>query len=146
MSNMLLRDSDAVAMKSSLEARFPLIDRRIVEFSLQIPFEYQIQDSTSLGGRNYSKNGLKRILRVRLSTNYHQIYSITINVFNCNQYLVKKPLAGLLENTFNQPSEIFEPKEITKHYNQWRKDNSHWKKVWSIFILDQWYKNVFKLN
>ena len=146
MSNMLLRDSDAVAMKSSLEVRFPLIDKRIVEFALRIPPSYQTLGSNTLGARTYDKDGLKRILKDAfikdlppslLNRSKKGFQLPTVNWMN-------GPLKGFLEDSFSNPSEIFDKNEIMKTYKYWKSNQSEWKKVWSVFILDMWYKEVYK--
>ncbi len=43
MSNMLLRDSDAVGMHNSLEIRTPFVDKKILKFVLSIPDKYKVE-------------------------------------------------------------------------------------------------------
>jgi asparagine synthase (glutamine-hydrolysing) len=145
MSNMLLRDSDAVAMCHSLEVRFPIIDNRLVNFALQMPAEYLIENLNQATQRNYVTRGLKRMLRDAF------IDVLPIDIFNQSKRGFQLPvhqwlqtgLKPLLENTIYNPCELFNRSELERLYQQGNFTVAEFKKVWGIFILDQWYKHVF---
>jgi asparagine synthase (glutamine-hydrolysing) len=44
MSDLLLRDCDAMSMSHSIEVRLPFLDHRIVEFALSLPPENKIKN------------------------------------------------------------------------------------------------------
>jgi asparagine synthase (glutamine-hydrolysing) len=145
MGNMLLRDSDAVAMKNSLEVRFPLIDKRLVEFVYTLPQEYLIQDLKHKGGRNYRKDGWKRILRdafcqelpMEILDRNKKGFQLPTNVW------LNGVLKDVLQDTIHHPSDLFNAKEVRKSFHEWKKNNFRWKEIWSIFILDRWIKDVY---
>jgi asparagine synthase (glutamine-hydrolysing) len=146
MGNMLLRDSDAVAMKNSLEVRFPLIDKRLVEFVYTLPQEYLIQNINLPGGRNYQLDGWKRVLRDAFKED------LPDRILNRNKrgfqlptiHWLKGPLKEFLEDSTLNPSYFFNLSAVKKSYNRWLKNPDKWKEIWSIFILDRWYKSMMK--
>jgi len=144
MGNLLLRDSDAVAMKSSLEVRFPLIDKRLVELAHTIPLDYLINNNSKNSGRNYIKDGWKKVLvdafrtdlPDELFTRNKRGFQLPINVW------LNSSLKDIMLDSMELPSEIFNSQKVKLIYNQWKSNNKYWKGVWSVLMLDQWHKNV----
>ena len=145
MGNLLLRDSDAVAMSSSLEVRFPLISKDIIEFAYRMPAEYLILDLSIAKQRNYEKSGLKRMLR--------DAFVNELPPFGFNQSKrgfqlpvadwLRTSLKGHLEDTIFNPSEIFDKRNLARLYRNGNYQSINFKLLFSIMILDQWYKQVF---
>lgn len=144
MSNMLLRDSDAVAMKNSLEVRFPLIDKRIVELAFQLPINYLINQN-NLGSRNYLDGGLKKIMRDAFKDH------LPLAFFNQNKRGFQLPiqkwmntsLHSILQDTIMNPHEIFDKKTLLKLFDKGHVESKSLKTLWAILILDNWMKNVY---
>lgn len=142
MSNMLLRDSDSVAMMNSLEVRFPLIDIRLVEFALQMPNKFLIKDPRPGINRNYLKSGLKQML-------FHAFEKdLPVHLYNQEKKGFQLPIyewlrtafKGKLEDTVFNPSELFNKRELVITYNHGDFSRDKTKELWSILILDQWLK------
>lgn len=143
MTNMLLRDSDAVAMKNSLEVRFPLIDYRLVEYAYAIPVDYLInKDRPNTNSRSYDKGNVKRVLRDAFLRELPDVllkrakrgFQVPIT------HWMNNPLRDMIEECIQTPSFIFDAKIIKKTYQDWKQGSVNWKKIWSFFMLDIWYK------
>lgn len=143
MTNMLLRDSDAVAMKNSLEVRFPLIDYRLVEYAYAIPLDYLINKNISnISPRSYGKGDIKRVLKDAflqelpdaLLGRTKRGFQLPIN------HWMNNPLEDMIEECVQNPCYIFEAQVVKKAYQGWKRGIVSWKKIWSFFMLDIWYK------
>jgi asparagine synthase (glutamine-hydrolysing) len=146
MGNILLRDSDSVSMKHSLEVRFPLIDIRLTEQALKMPIEYLIADLKSCSERNYNTSGLKRMLLDAFKR------ELPPDSFNLSKKGFQVPMNNWLRTTFrpymedtiNNPSDLFNKKEIKSIYQDGVYPDYDFKKLWSILVLDHWFKKIYK--
>jgi len=143
MVNMLLRDSDAVAMKNSLEVRFPLIDYRLVEYAYKIPMSHLVKNpSTAIASRNYGHGDVKQIIRdaflqdlpAELFTREKRGFQIPTS------HWMQNPLRELIEESIQNPCTLFDKMAVKKAYKTWQNGMGSWKKIWSIFMFDIWYK------
>ncbi len=148
MGNMLLRDSDSVAMKNSLEVRFPLIDKRLVELALSMPAEYLIKDLSIAGNRNYEKSGLKRMLSDAFINELPpDVMNQTKRGFQLPTAVwLKSSLKPFLEDSIYNSSDLFSRRELSLLYNNGNYPDSHFKILYSILIFDQWYKQVYQIK
>jgi asparagine synthase (glutamine-hydrolysing) len=62
MRSMLLRDSDATSMASSLELRVPLVDLKVADFSRSCSDDFKFHGRGAKGDRRYQSTGAKRVL------------------------------------------------------------------------------------
>ncbi len=67
MSSNLLRDMDPASMTHSLEVRFPLLDKNIMEFAFSLPDHFKVDISNQPrprgeGSKSYSETGAKKVL------------------------------------------------------------------------------------
>lgn len=145
MGNMLLRDSDAVAMISSLEVRFPIIDKRIAEFAFSMPAEYLLPDNMNSSNRNYMHSNWKKLLVAAFKNDLPR------EVLNQEKRGFQLPIVNWLQNglrdivseSIQNPSPVFDKKMVTILYKKWTKKPKNWKGIWTYLMLDSWYKFVY---
>jgi len=148
MTNMLLRDSDVLAMAHSLEVRFPFIDNRLVEFAFQIPQSYLIKDIYSNAkSRSYSKDQLKRVLIDSFKANLpKELLERSKRGFQLpTEFWMRNALMERIESFVQNPSFIFDSSMVRKTFHLWKNKQISSNKMWGLLILDSWFKSISKL-
>ena len=151
MSAQLLRDMDAVSMAHSLEVRFPLIDPRIVSFGFSLPASFKFS------GRKMSESekdastyaaGVKRVLFDAVKAD------LPAGVGDRRKAGFKLPygrwltggLARELEGLFLSDDVLspFTPSWRKSALNKFKAGRFSGNQMWTLFVLQKWYANVFE--
>lgn len=133
--NMLLRDTDAMSMRHSLEVRVPFLDTRLVEYVLSLP-----------ESAKYSRNRPKSLL------------------IDAVRDLLPPEIIGQRKRTFTFPWEVWLRGELRERlaasFDDWSpaleahldssfartvwtdflKRRTTWSRPWSLFVLNEWTK------
>lgn len=128
---------DRASMHSSLETRAPFLDKRIIEYSWQIPIEYKIDGKS---GKKILRNILNKHIPKALTDRPKQGFSIPINQW----------LRGELFDWANQllsEERLNEYKLVNADSAQklWQEHNSlnanHGQQLWTILMLQSWFEH-----
>ncbi|MFN7974456.1 MAG: asparagine synthase (glutamine-hydrolyzing) [Acidobacteriota bacterium] len=137
LANILLRDTDAVSMASSLEVRLPLLDHRLVEFGLSIPSELKHRGGE---GKHILRAALDGIVPREVLERPKLGFSFPMAAW------LKGPLRPLADAAFS-PEVIrrrgaFEPEAMRRVYRlfyEGRGSRSPFY-VWCFTLLEAWHR------
>lgn len=132
MVDDILTKVDRASMKYSLEARVPLLDHRVVEFSMRTPLSLKVK-------KNEMKYLLKQVLYRYLPKSYtnrpKKGFSVPIEQW------VRGPLKSDIDRVFDydfiDKQKIFNPQVLRDEYENSRLTS---KQIWSIYIFQLWYE------
>ncbi len=130
----LLVKIDRATMFASIESRVPLLDNRLVEFSMSLPFEYKVRGLTQ-------KYILKRLMKGKLPD----------SIINRKKKGFGIPLTKWLQQEFRHEAETLLSKDSIDstglfnhaYINRLLKEHTskaydHRKKLWPIIVLMKW--------
>ena len=130
--NTLLRDTDTMSMRHSLEVRVPYLDHPLVEWTLRLP-------------GTAKKNGARKALLIEALGNLlpRDIALQRKRTFTLPwEYWLRGPLRARMESCFSELSPVlssFIAAEAVK--NTWREflaGRTSWSRPWSLFVLNEW--------
>ena len=133
----ILTKVDRMSMSVSLEARVPLLDTRITEFSKKIDNELKLGNNFGLG---------KFILRELLSKYLPKtLYERPKSGFGLPiERWLRNELKSWAENYFNlatlEEYEFLDKQKIMKTWEMFLKGNDLYREVWSVISLITWIK------
>ena len=134
----ILTKVDRASMSVSLEARNPLLDYRIVEYSFEIPHIYKYNNGTT-------KYLLRKILSKYVPNEFYERpkQGFTIPVYKW----LKNELYYLVEEycsvEFIKSQSLFDQEKIDKlirHFNKEVGTEYFAKFVWNLIVFQMWYK------
>lgn len=132
----LLVKVDRASMRYSLETRVPLLDKELVEFSLNVPLSFKVNEE--YGTKYLMKKTLYDMVPKDIFDRPKRGFSIPLNKWLANElrpmldkYLSKQKIeyAGLIE--YNMFKEIMDQYLAGKTYL--------YNRVWAILVLHWWY-------
>ena len=137
----LLVKLDRTTMAASIESRVPLLDNRIVEFSMALPFGYKIKGLTQ-------KYLLKRVMKGKLPG----------RIINRKKKGFGIPLTKWLQHDFRREAESVLSEESLGHSGLFNADYvarllrehvtntyDHRKKLWPLLVFVKWL-HAYKIN
>jgi asparagine synthase (glutamine-hydrolysing) len=135
----MLTKVDRMCMKSSLEARVPFLDRRIVELAYQMPASFKIN------GRD-KKHILKRTfgyLLPKVTLGYRKKgFGVPVDYWLRNE--LKDELHVLLHPAILKKQGIFNQEYIGQILNEHLAGKANHKgKLWNLFVFQKWYNQRF---
>lgn len=153
MLSRLLRDGDTTSMYSSIEVRFPLIDKRIVEYVFNLPLHWKIKnpykklnhikyEQTS----SYKADGIKHLL-------YSSFESLLPPDFGTRpkrgfHFPIKRWIDTILKDDISetlQKSKYLSNEFVQDVLKQYYIDKKiNYTKVWSLYLLEKWIKQNIK--
>ncbi len=132
MADVLLRDSDVMSMRHSLELRVPFVDRPLVEWLWRQPDQFK-------KGRGPAKSALAAamsdLLPPGLGQRRKQGFSLPFAVW------MRRELRPFLEETFSDASltqsGLFDRTPVQKYWRGFLAgdDPREWSRVWSLAVL-----------
>jgi asparagine synthase (glutamine-hydrolysing) len=133
MRNMLLRDTDVFGMAHGLEIRVPLLDQRVVDYSLRLPDEAW-----------FAESGVNKPLLVasvgRLSPDVTTSVKRGFSLPHADW--MAGPLSGLFEQAVAQSraSGLLEPAAVARVWNDFLADRHGptWSRAWALGVFGQW--------
>lgn len=134
MPNDILTKVDRASMAVSLEARVPLIDHRIVEFSWRLPHSYKVKNGS---GKHILKEVLYQYVPKELLDRPKMGFSIPIG-----QWLrgpLKDWAEDLLTTDALTATDVFNPPYVRKIWLQHQSLQVNWEyHLWDIINLQAW--------
>ena len=138
----LLYKMDIASMAFGLEVRVPYLDHNLVEFALQVPWEYKI-------GEGQQKWLMKKVLERYLPSDliYRKKWGFPAPV---GQWMLAE-LAPLVNEYLSsekvRQQGIFEPTAVQKLVNEFRAGRQyHFKRVWALLTFSMWYEQYVEQN
>lgn len=133
--NMLLRDTDAMSMRHSLEVRVPFLDHPLVELTLGLPATVK------------NRNGVRKALLIEALGDLlpKEIASQTKRTFTLPwEHWLRGPLRDRIEsgltNCDQTLSDIIDKKEVTSVWQNFLAGRTSWSRPWSLFVLNEWIR------
>lgn len=133
--NMLLRDTDTMSMRHSLEVRVPFLDHPLVELAL------------SLTAPVKSRNGVRKALLIAALGDLlpKEIVSQTKRTFTLPwEHWLRGPLRDRVEsgltNCDQTLSDIIDKKEVRSVWRNFLAGRTSWSRPWSLFVLNEWVR------
>jgi asparagine synthase (glutamine-hydrolysing) len=136
LPNDILTKVDRMSMLTSIEAREPLLDHRLVEFAARIPSGLKIR-----GG--VAKHILKRViapyLPMEVMEKRKQGFSVPLGTWL--RTVLKDDILDIL-NTGNRHG-FFDPNGIRQLCDKFfHGDDSRNHQIWALYAFELWYRNV----
>ena len=148
VSNMMMMDTlcylpddilvkvDRASMATSLEARCPILDKNIIEFAWQLPFEMKVNQS---GGKRILRQLLQKYIPPELTERKKMGFGVPIGSW------LRGPLREWAEELLNPVSidqQLYLHSSVViriwnQHLSGWR---NHDDILWSILMFQAWYK------
>lgn len=139
--NILLPDSylmktDRMTMAVGLEARVPMLDYRLVEFSFNIPPKLKVKNGIT-------KYVLRKTMNNKLPKNllWREKYGFRVPIENWISENIKQHQEEITKN--NEVKKIFNKRELNKIFNNYKKGELFYsRQVWNLICFNVWYKKV----
>jgi len=132
MTDVLLRDSDVMSMRHSLELRVPFVDRPLITWLARQPTAYK---STPGSPKSAMAQAVKDLLPPALLKRRKRGFTLPFDQW------MRGPLQPFLEETFSSASidrcGLFSTDAVQAHWRgfQSRQDTRDWSRVWSLAML-----------
>ncbi len=141
LPDMLLRDLDGMTMSQSLEARAPLLDKELMEFTWQLPLAMKARGSN----KQLLADAVKDIVPDALLKKPKTGFELPMNEWLRNGALrphleiLTSPNLKLVEDG------VLSAQGIHSVHKEFLLGHSHYLKPWTIIALEQWYQSMKKL-
>lgn len=140
MVDDILVKVDRMSMATSLEARVPLLDHRIVEFALNLPPHLKLHNGET-------KVILRRVMKDRLPESIlkkpKEGFSIPLKHWMRQE--LRPLMTDLLAPDTIRRRGYFEPETVTRwvqeHLNQ---EANHSHRLWALMVFELWHQQVFE--
>jgi len=133
--NMLLRDTDTMSMRHSLEVRVPFLDHPLVEWTLGLPAAAK------------NKNGVRKALLIEALGDLlpKEIASQTKRTFTLPwEHWLRGPLrdrvGSALTNCDQILGDIIDKTEVRSVWQNFLAGRTNWSRPWSLFVLNEWVR------
>jgi asparagine synthase (glutamine-hydrolysing) len=132
MADVLLRDSDVMSMRHSLELRVPLVDRPLVEWLWRQPDTFK-QDSRR--PKAVLHEALRDVLPPGLAQRRKWGFTLPMAIW------MKRELRTFLDDTFAEASlrrcGLFDPAAVQTAWETFLRsdDTREWSRLWSLAVL-----------
>jgi asparagine synthase (glutamine-hydrolysing) len=136
LPNDILTKLDRASMAVSLEARVPLLDHRVVEYSWRLPRNVL---TDGLVGKKILRNVLKRHLPPALFERQKMGFGIPLGEW------IRGPLAewanDLLSEESLKSSGLFDAAYVRRHLDEHLSGRRNWQyALWTIIMFQAWYR------
>lgn len=134
MLNTLLRDTDSVSMRHSLEVRVPFLDHRLVEFIAALP------DSAKKGGT--PKALLAESVRdlVPVEALNHAKRTFTLPWEHWLRGELGAEVASRLSALTPSLALVLDGEMAKTVWRQFLRGRTNWARPWSLFVLNEWVR------
>lgn len=135
----LLVKADRATMGSSLEARSPLLDHRIIEFAWSLPMSYRIQNDD---GKRLLKKLLYRYMPRKLVDRPKMGFSIPVEAWLRGP--LKEWAESLIDKERLKKEGFFDPELVHKKWQEHQSGKKDWKySLWNVLMFQAWYESNF---
>jgi asparagine synthase (glutamine-hydrolysing) len=140
LPDMLLRDLDVMTMSFGFEARAPLLDKELTEFTWQLPFDIK----TCGGSKQLLADAVADILPPALKDKPKTGFELPMREWLLNGEL-RPYLDELLSNELTIVSNgLLNKAAVQTVHDNFVRGRSHYLKPWSIIALEHWYRALPK--
>ncbi|HET6400183.1 MAG TPA: asparagine synthase (glutamine-hydrolyzing) [Candidatus Kapabacteria bacterium] len=141
LPDMLLRDLDGMTMSQSLEARAPLLDNSLMEFTWQLPLAMKARGANKQLLADAVKDIVPESLLKKPKTGFE---------LPMKEWLLRGALRSQLDILTSQNLKLVEDGVLTvqgvrRVHKEFLQGRSHYLKPWTIIALEQWYQSMKKL-
>ncbi|HEV2299739.1 MAG TPA: asparagine synthase (glutamine-hydrolyzing) [Candidatus Acidoferrales bacterium] len=130
--NTLLRDTDTMSMRHSLEVRVPFLDQPLVEWTLRLPAAAK-------------KNGARKALLIEAIGDLlpREILNQRKRTFTMPwENWLRGPMRSRMESCFSELSpplrSVIEQTAVDKIWQDFLAGRTSWSRPWSLFVLNEW--------
>lgn len=132
----LLVKVDRASMHYSLETRVPLLDKNLVEFSLNVPLAFKVNDE--YGAKALMKKALYEMVPREIFERPKKGFSIPMNKWLAKE--LKPMLDKYLSKQKIEYAGLVEYKVVDKLIKQYLGGKSYYyNRVWALLVLHWWY-------
>ncbi|MGH9781187.1 MAG: asparagine synthase (glutamine-hydrolyzing) [Candidatus Acidiferrales bacterium] len=131
--NMLLRDTDSMSMRHSLEVRVPFLDHPLVELTL------------GLSANVKNRNGLRKALLIEALGDLlpREVVSQPKRTFTLPwEHWLRGPLRDRVEselaNCDQTLGDIIDKRAVRNVWQSFLAGRTSWSRPWSLFVLSEW--------
>jgi len=135
LASMLLRDTDTMSMRHSLEVRVPFLDHPLVELTLGLPAAAK------------NKNGVRKALLIEALGDLlpKEIASQTKRTFTLPwEHWLRGPLRDRVESALGNCDQtlgdIIDKTEVKSVWQNFLARRTSWSRPWSLFVLNEWVR------
>jgi asparagine synthase (glutamine-hydrolysing) len=138
MTNTLLRDTDAMSMAHSLEVRVPLVDVKVVQFTLSLPGKWKLGNGTNGVAKPLLADALADLLPRELLTRPKMGFTLPFEKW------MQGRLREEIESVFADGARITNTGVVAgSGRDVWRKFLQQpraigWSRPWSLYVLARW--------
>jgi asparagine synthase (glutamine-hydrolysing) len=142
LPDMLLRDLDAMTMSQSLEARAPLLDRELLEFTWQLPLSIKARGTS----KQLLSDAVSDLLPKEISQKPKTGFELPMR-----EWLMRGTLRPYLDELTSDKLRVIEAGLMKKDavvqvYRNFLDGRSHYLKPWSIIVLEHWYRSMENIS
>jgi len=130
MHNQLLRDTDVMSMRHSLEVRVPFLDHPLADFVARLP------DSARANGHG-QKWLLRKALRGRLPVETARVKRGF--TFPMDEWL-RGPLRPRVDEALEAAGAMFRPRAVQTLRDRVEAGRAHWSRLWALVVLALWLR------
>lgn len=130
MCDQLLRDSDIMSMRHSLELRVPLVDHKLVEFGASIPGQYKNNKMVLL-------DAVKSLLPVDVYNRRKKGFG-----FPLGEWMKRKDISPIIKDLFFVKSDYLDNVQLEIMWDNFMAGNLSYTRIWSIVVFNYYlFKN-----
>ncbi|MFI5202530.1 MAG: asparagine synthetase B family protein, partial [Candidatus Kapaibacterium sp.] len=142
LPDMLLRDLDGMTMSQSLEARAPLLDKELLEFTWQIPLAMKARGAT----KQLLADAVKDIVPEALLNKPKTGFELPMK-----EWLMRGALRPQLDILKTKKLSLIEDgllsgKAVHHVHEEFVRGHSHYLKPWTVIALEEWYRGMKEVS
>lgn len=138
LPDMLLRDLDGMTMSQSMEARAPLLDKELIEFTWQLPLAMKAHGTT----KQLLADAVKDIVPEALLKKPKTGFELPMNEWLRHGALRSQLDMLASENMILMEDGILSVQGVHRVYHEFLQGHSHYLKPWTLIALEQWYHGM----
>lgn len=135
LASTLLRDTDAMSMRHSLEVRVPFLDTRLVETVLRLP---QSEKYSASRPKALLVGAIRDLIPREILHQKKRTFT-----FPWENWL-RGPLGGRIDSGLADWSPALEPqfnrKLVQGVWRDFQRGRTSWSRPWSLYVLNEWVK------
>ena len=124
MHDQLLRDSDSMSMRHSLELRVPLVDHELVEFGASIPGKFK-----------HNKMVLLDAVKPLLPEDVYNRKKMGFG-FPLGEWMKRKDILSMVKELFFLESDYLNKIELEKLWIKFLNGNISHTRIWSVVVFN----------
>lgn len=135
LANTLLRDTDAMSMRHSLEVRVPFLDTGLVEFVLALPASAK---TSAQQPKRLLIQALGELLPPEIVAQRKRTFTFPWE--NWLRGKLGKNVSDSLADWSPELSPVLDAKFARQVWEDFRRGDTTWSRPWSLYVLNEWVK------